>query len=235
MIDLKTEADKLGVNLTREQLASFDLFYNTLIEWNEKFNLTAITEKDEIYSKHFLDSLTIIPHIPEGTHKIIDIGAGAGFPGLPIKIARPDLNVTLTDSVGKKVVFMNEVINALSLKNTLAISNRAEDLGKSERYREKFEVATARAVAYLPVLCEYVLPLVKVGGIFIAQKSLHDEHHTEISDAKNAIGILGGEVQEVIKVNIPFAGDRHLVIIKKVRETPHEFPRENGLPKLKPL
>ncbi|MEI7480079.1 MAG: 16S rRNA (guanine(527)-N(7))-methyltransferase RsmG [bacterium] len=232
MIDLKIEAKKLGLDLNNEQLASFEVFFDLLTEWNQKFNLTAITEKDDVYLKHFLDSLTIVPHIPDKAHKIIDIGSGAGFPGLPIKIARPDLNLTLTDSVGKKIFFIDEVIKKLDLKNTIAINNRAEELGRSDRYREKFDVATARAVAHLSVLCEYVLPLIKIGGIFIASKIVSNE---EIEQAGTAIRLLGGKIKEIIPITYPDLPNRQLIIIEKISETPDAFPRTVGIPSQDPL
>lgn len=235
MEELQKEAKTIGVELNQKQIEQFDLYFELLSEWNKKFNLTAITDKKDIRIKHFLDSLTVVPHIPKDVKKIIDIGAGAGFPGVPIKIARPDLSLTLTDSVGKKVTFLTELASNLELTETKTFNCRAEDLGKDKRYRESYDMATARAVAYLPTLCEYVLPLVKVGGIFIAQKSLHDEKHTEISDAMNAIGLLGGEIEEVIKIDLPFTGERHLIVIKKVSPTPKVFPRANGAPKQDPL
>jgi len=232
MIDLKVEAKKLGLDLNKEQLASFEVFFDLLTEWNQKFNLTAITEKNDVYLKHFLDSLTIVPHIPDKAHKIIDIGSGAGFPGLPIKIVRADLNLTLTDSVGKKIFFIDEVIKKLDLKNTIAINNRAEELGRSDRYREKFDVATARAVAHLSVLCEYVLPLIKIGGIFIASKIANVE---EIEQAGTAIRLLGGKIKEIIPITYPDLPNRQLIIIEKISETPDAFPRTVGIPSQDPL
>ena len=232
MEELRVQAEKLGIRLSKGQLESFDIFYNELTEWNEKFNLTAIKEKKDVFEKHFLDSLTIIPHLPKDTHKIIDVGSGAGFPGLPIKIAEPELNVTLTDSTGKKVNFMKNVIEKLGLKGIMAINNRAEEIGQTERYREKFDVALARAVAYLPVLCEYTLPLVRIGGVFIAQKAISE---SEVEDSKRAIEILGGRIKEIVKINLGGLTDRQLIIIEKVRETPDEFPRLPGLPKQNPL
>ncbi|MFZ2038394.1 MAG: 16S rRNA (guanine(527)-N(7))-methyltransferase RsmG [Minisyncoccia bacterium] len=232
MEELRVEAEKMGIRLSKGQLESFDIFFNELTEWNEKFNLTAIKEKDEVLKKHFVDSLTIIPYLPKDAKKVIDIGSGAGFPGLPIKIAQPELNMTLTDSTGKKVNFINNVIQKLGLKGTIAINNRAEEIGQSDRYREKFDVALARAVAYLPVLCEYTLPLVRVGGIFIAQKAVSD---SEVEDSKRAIEILGGKIKEIIKIDVAGLTDRQLIIIEKIRETPDEFPRLPGLPKQNPL
>ena len=232
MEELRERAEKLGIRLSKGQIESFDIFYNELTEWNEKFNLTSIKEKHDVLEKHFLDSLTIIPYLPEDAHRIIDIGAGAGFPGLPIKIAKPELNVTLTDSTGKKVNFMNNVIDKLGIKGVMAINNRAEEIGQSDRYREKFDVAIARAVAYLPVLCEYTLPLVRVGGLFIAQKAISE---SEVEDSKRAIDILGGRIKEIVKIDLAGLTDRQLIIIEKVRETPDEFPRLPGLPKQNPL
>ncbi|MFA6094421.1 MAG: 16S rRNA (guanine(527)-N(7))-methyltransferase RsmG [Candidatus Paceibacterota bacterium] len=222
----------LGINLTPEQISAFGIYQKELMEWNEKFNLTAIKTPDEITLKHFVDSLTIIPHIPEESHTIVDVGSGAGFPGLAIKIARPDMKITLLESTGKKVTFLDHIIATLKLPYAETIKIRAEEAGHNKKLREKFDVVTARAVAYLPVLAEYMLPLVKVGGICIAQKT-HSE--SEVNDARHAINILGGKIKEIIPITIPGLESHELVIIEKVFETENLYPRTTGIPTKDPL
>lgn len=212
--------------------SQFDTYLQELLVWNEKTNLTAIRNPEEIRLKHFEDSLTLLPYIPENTKSLIDIGAGAGFPGLPIKIARPDIYVTLIDSVGKKIDFIKHIIEILKLQNTQALVARAEELGQNPEYREKFDVAVARAVAGLPTLVEYVLPLVKVGGLFIAQKNAGSD---EIKNAEKAIEMLGGRIKSEINIDNPDLPDRLLLIIEKVSPTPQEYPRRTGKPLKNPL
>ena len=201
---------------------NFNQFFNLLIEGNKICNLTAITEEDEVIEKHFFDS--IFPHFAfKENSKVIDVGAGAGFPSLPLKIVRPDLNFTLLDSLNKRVNFLNNVIADLKLTNIEAIHGRAEDLAKNSDFREKFDIATARAVANLKVLAEYCLPFVKVGGAFIALKSGTCEE--EISDAKDMIKVLGGKIKEVVEYKIN-DNDRKLIIIEKLFSTPSKYPRK---------
>ena len=204
-----------------EMINNFNQFFQLLIEGNKVCNLTAITEEDEVIEKHFFDS--IYPNFAfKENAKVIDIGAGAGFPSIPLKIVRPDLNFTLLDSLNKRINFLNGVINELNLKNIQTIHGRAEDFARKAEFREQFDIATARAVANLKVLAEYCLPFVKVGGLFIALKSSSCEN--EIAEAKEMIKILGGRIKEVIDYKIN-DNERKLVIIEKVVETPAKYPR----------
>ena len=206
----------------------FEKYYQLLIEWNNKFNLTAITERDEVMVKHFADSLSGERFIPNGA-KVLDIGAGAGFPSLPIKIVRNDINLTMLDSVNKKVGFLNEVVSALNLENARALHSRVEDFSQ----KECFDIVLSRAVASLNTLCEYALPFVKVGGIFIAYKS--EKTDEEVALAKNAIAILGGEIERITTEEVDEGMVRKLVIIKKVKPSPSKYPRGKNLPRVKPL
>lgn len=204
-----------------EMINNFNQFFQLLIEGNKVCNLTAITEENEVIEKHFFDS--IYPNFAfKENAKVIDIGAGAGFPSIPLKIVRPDLNFTLLDSLNKRINFLNGVINKLNLKNIQTIHGRAEDFARKAEFREQFDIATARAVANLKVLAEYCLPFVKVGGLFIALKSSSCEN--EIAEAKEMIKILGGRIKEVIDYKIN-DNERKLVIIEKVVETPAKYPR----------
>ncbi len=225
--------DKLGINLSEIQLKQFYNYINLLIEWNEKINLTAITEPDEVILKHFVDSLTIAKYIPDGT-KIVDVGTGAGFPGIPLKIYRQDIEITLLDSLQKRINFLNEVIRELNLEKIETVHSRVEDFGKDKMYREKFDIATSRAVANLATLSEYLLPLVKVGGKVISMKgSLIEE---ELEHSKNAIKILGGKVEKVDEFDLPNSDiSRNIVLINKIKETPNKYPRKAGEPSKKPL
>ena len=204
-----------------EIIDNFHKFFHLLIEGNKICNLTAITEEDEVIEKHFYDS--IYPQFAFNKNsKVIDVGAGAGFPSIPLKIVRPDLSFTLLDSLNKRINFLNNVIAELNLTNIEAIHGRAEDFARKPEYREKFDIATARAVANLKVLAEYCLPYVKVGGKFIALKSSTCEN--EIADAKEMIKILGGKIKEVIDYKIN-DNERKLIIIEKVSQTPNKYPR----------
>lgn len=206
---------------------SFEKYFSLLSEWNEKINLTAITEREEVWTKHFYDSLVGEKYIPSNA-RVLDIGSGAGFPGIPIKIVRPDAEVTLLDSVGKKVNFLNLVINEIGLDKIKAVHSRIEDLKEKESY----DIVTARAVARLNVLLEYALPFVKVGGAFLAYKSVLSAE--EIEEAKLALDILGGEVEAADEEKI---GDnlRTVIVIRKVKKTPEKYPRGKNLPRLKPI
>lgn len=206
---------------------SFEKYFSLLSEWNEKINLTAITEREEVWTKHFYDSLVGEKYISNGA-RVLDIGSGAGFPGVPIKIIRPDLDVTLLDSVGKKVNFLSLVINELGLVGIKAVHSRIEDL----KEKESFDIVTARAVARLNVLVEYALPFVKIGGAFLAYKSVLSEE--EIEEARTALAILGGEVETAKEETV---GDnlRTVIVIRKVKKTPEKYPRGKNLPRLKPL
>lgn len=234
--------------ITPEQRAKLDLFRTILLEWNEKMNLTGITDPAEIETKHFEDSLSALAAFPDKTPlTLIDVGTGAGFPGIPLAIARPDIQITLVESVNKKAQFLEHVIEKLELKNCTVASARAEEVGQHPDYREKYDIAIARAVALLPILAEYLLPLVKVGGIAVAQKMLKemtegDGGRTEIDAALPAIATLGGKLKEVIPVGephstpeTPASGQRHLIVIEKISPTPAEYPRRPGMPAKTPI
>ena len=225
--------DKLEITLSEIQLKQFYNYMNLLIEWNKKINLTAITEPNEIILKHFIDSLTISKYISDGT-RVVDVGTGAGFPGIPLKIYRQDIEITLLDSLQKRINFLDEVIRELNLEKIETIHSRVEDFGKDKKYREKFDIATSRAVANLATLSEYLLPLVKVWGKVISMKGSLIEEELELS--KNAIKILGGKVEKVDEFNLPNSDiSRNIILINKIKETPNKYPRKAGEPSKKPL
>ncbi len=228
-------AKELGINLTETQLNQFIMYKSLLQEWNEKMNLTAITEDREVMTKHFLDCMTIQKAIDMNTQKtVIDIGTGAGFPGLVIKIAFPHLEVTLVDALKKRLTFLEEVINQLGLKGIKCIYSRAEDLGKNKAYREGFDICASRAVANLAVLSEYTLPFVKIDGYLMALKGQKIEE--ELEQGKKAIKILGGQLEEVIHASVPFTElDHKIAKIKKVKLTATKYPRKAGEPTKAPL
>jgi len=228
---LVSAALKFGIEISREMESAFCKYADILIETNKVMNLTAITDIDEIFSKHFIDSISCQSLIPQNS-LVVDIGSGAGFPGIPLKIVRPDLNMTLVDSLKKRVDFLKKVINLLEIDNAEAIHIRAEDAGRNKKLREKFDVAAARAVAPLCVLCEYCLPFVKVGGLFLALKGREAEREAEKS--MKAINALGGELSEI--KNTFFGELEHrVVVIKKVCKTPSQYPRKAGNPSKEPI
>ena len=230
---LYEKVKKIGIELKEEQLEKFYLYMNILLEWNEKINLTAITNEEEIILKHFVDSLTINKYIEEGK-SIIDVGTGAGFPGIPIKILREDLKVTLLDSLNKRINFLNEVIEKLDLKNIKCIHGRAEEFGKNKNYREKYDFATSRAVANMSTLSEYLIPFVKVGGKVLAMKG--DKAEEELEEAKKAIKLLGGKVENIDNFYLPDSDiKRNIIIIKKIEKTERKFPRKPGMPAKEPI
>ena len=215
---------KAEINFDDKVIDNFIKYNDLLITWNEKINLTAITEPFEVVTKHFIDSSVGEGLIKEEA-RVIDVGAGAGFPSLPLKIVRSDLEVLMLDSLNKRVNFLNEVINELSLSGISAVHGRAEEYAKKER--ESFDVCVSRAVARLSVLCEYCLPYVKVGGVFLAYKGPQAEE--EIVEAKRAIDILGGKVVDKKEYNLPDSDITHtIIVIKKVRQTPIKYPRNSG-------
>ena len=232
---LKTGAESYGLTLSEGQAQQFIQYMELLREWNEKINLTAITEPDEVITKHFLDSMSVYatPYVKEGT-SVIDVGTGAGFPGLVMKIAKPGIKLTLLDSLAKRLNFLQTVCEETNIPEVEFVHSRAEDGGQNPQYREKFDVAIARAVANMSTLSEYLLPFVKVGGYFIAMKGpLADE---ELANAKKAIATLGGEIAEVAEVDVPFTDLHHrIVVVKKVKPTPKGYPRKAGTPSKKPL
>ncbi len=225
-------ARQFGVDLANAQEEQFETYLRELVAWNAQINLTTIIEYDEVLVKHFLDSLSLAP-IVHNAKSIIDIGSGAGFPGLPLKIARPDLHVILLEATGKKVAFLNHVITTLALRDVAAIHTRAEDLGHDPEHRERYDAAVARAVAELPTLVEYALPFIRIGGIFVAQKGVQVQR--EIESARHALETLGGRVRETMPVNLPGLEQRLLVVIEKTGSTPARYPRRAGVPEKKPL
>ncbi len=215
-----------------DSLNKFQTYYKELITYNEKVNLTAITDEQEVFIKHFFDSCLSQKNIPQFA-KVIDIGTGAGFPGVPLKIVRGDIQLTLVDSLNKRIAFLNELKEKLKIKYD-TYHSRAEDFSLNIKHREQYDVAVSRAVAKLNTLAEYCLPLVKVGGIFISYKA--GDIDQEINESKNALKVLGGEIVKIEKLNLPSNfGERSLVIIKKIKNTPNKYPRNKNLPKLKPL
>lgn len=230
---LLEKLNKIQLNVNDEELNKFWVYMTNLLEWNEKINLTAITDEDDIILKHFIDSLTILEYIPEKSN-VIDVGTGAGFPGIPLKIVREDINMTLMDSLNKRITFLNEIINKLGLKKINAIHSRAEELAKIPEHREKYDIAVSRAVANLSTLSEYMIPFVKVGGKCICMKGSNIEE--ELKTAKNAIKELGGEIEKVINFKLPDSdNERNIIIIKKVRNTKNKYPRKAGMPSKEPL
>jgi 16S rRNA (guanine527-N7)-methyltransferase len=235
METLTHDAHGFGITLTDAQQEAFETFYRELCAWNARVNLTAITERDAVIVKHFLDSLSVGLALQQiaPTARLIDIGSGAGFPGLPLKIAFPDLRVTLLEATGKKVQFLSHVIAQLNLRDATAIHARAEDLARFPAHREQYDVAVARAVSSLATLLEYALPFVRVGGVFVAQKGAEVEE--EIRSATRALEMLSGNVREIVPVRLPGLEPRHLVVVEKTAATPARYPRRAGAPERKPL
>ncbi len=227
---------RFGLALDSAQLQAFEIYSSTLIEWNQRVNLTRIVEPAEITTKHFLDSLSVcraLANLPPDI-SVIDVGSGPGFPGIPLKIVCPEIHLALLEATGKKAKFLQHLVDVLALSHSTVLNARAEEAGKQAAHRERYDVAVARAVAALPVLAEYMLPFVKVGGLMVAQKgqSPVDEAHS----AANALGILGGTIKEIRPVEITgLEGERHLVVIKKTKPTPRQYPRRPGLPAKKPI
>ncbi|NMA85743.1 MAG: 16S rRNA (guanine(527)-N(7))-methyltransferase RsmG [Tissierellia bacterium] len=228
-------AKELNIELNPAQIEKFVLYKKLLQEWNERINITSIVEDEEIDIKHFMDSIIPIKtNLFMGKIKVIDIGTGGGFPGIPLKILNEDLDIILLDSTQKKVKFLEEVIEKLDLKNIRAYHGRAEEMGRDIVFREKYDIAISRAVASLDTLAEYSLPFVNVGGYFISMKGPDVEE--ELEDGKNAIKILGGKVKAVEKFQLPNTDIIHsLIIIEKIKNTPTKYPRAGGKPRKKPL
>lgn len=230
---LRENADTIGVTLDEDMLDKFYNYKNLVIEWNEKINLTAITDDLDFAVKHFVDSLTINKYIEQGK-TIIDIGTGAGFPGIPVKILNKENKVVLFDSLNKRLKVLEDVIEKIGLSNIETLHGRAEETFKNKNYREKYDIATSRAVAALNVLVELMLPAVKVGGICICMKGNNAEE--EIIEAKKAIKELGGEILKVEKIVLPELNlERNIIIIKKVKQTPNKYPRKPGTPQKEPI
>ena len=225
------------IDLSEIQVNQFETFMNDVIEKNKVMNLTAITEEEMFHVKHYLDSLMLIKAVPDvsrETYKMIDIGTGAGFPGIPLAIAFPNLELTLMDSLEKRINFINEEIAKLGLKNVQAIHARAEDLARQEEHRERYDFAVSRAVANLSTLSEYSLPFVHIGGYFLPYKS--EEIQAESEGAEHALEVLGGELKNIVKYSLPAdCGERKILIIEKIKSTPHKYPRKAGKPSKEPL
>lgn len=232
---LTKKVKELSIVLNDKQTQQFEQYYNILVEWNKVMNLTAITEYEEVVEKHFLDSLTIVDAINmEKIETLIDVGTGAGFPGIPLKIAFPHLKVTLLDSLNKRIKFLNEVIDLLELDDIKTIHGRAEDYAKQAEYREQYDICVSRAVANLATLSEYCLPYVKVDGLFVPYKS--GEIDEELKSSEKAVSILGGKVEEVVKFQLPGTNiGRSFVKIHKIKETKKKYPRKAGMPTKEPL
>ncbi|MBQ2864060.1 MAG: 16S rRNA (guanine(527)-N(7))-methyltransferase RsmG [Clostridia bacterium] len=236
-MDFKTELKQVFLNynieLNADQCEAFEKYYNLIKEWNEKFNLTTILEQHDVIIKHFLDSVLIINDLKENS-KLIDVGAGAGFPSVPIKIMRPDLEVVMLDGSNKRITFLNEVIAQLNLKNISAVHERCEIAAHKPEFRENFDYCVARAVAESNVLCEYCLPFVKLFGYMVAYKSRNINE--ELGNAKNAIEILGGKLTDIKNTYIEeIDAERNLVFIQKKFKTPVKYPRGQNKPRLNPL
>jgi 16S rRNA (guanine527-N7)-methyltransferase len=237
---LSAGASEIEVPLSGESIYAFKTYARLLKEWNEKMNLTNILDDKGIALRHFIDSLTLVPHLEKEARRqnredlsLIDVGTGAGFPGIPLKVTLPALKVTLLDSLRKRISFLDAVCAELSLEGIETVHARAEDAGRSKQYREKYDIATARAVASLPVLCELCLPLVKVGGIFLSMKG---NIGTEAEEAEKALITLGGTLETLHHFTLPGTDmNRTIIVIRKVRPTPPKYPRQPGKPEKEPI
>lgn len=226
--------EKLNIDISNKQVEQFSKYYELLVSWNEKMNLTAITDLEEVIDKHFVDSIMLIKYKDISNMHIIDVGTGAGFPGIPLKIMCPSIKVTLLDSLAKRITFLNDVIDNLELNDIVAIHGRAEDYAHNVKYREKFDIATSRAVANLSTLTEYCIPFVKEKGYFIPYKSGNVDE--EINNAKKALSILGGNISKVERFSIPDTDfERSLLFINKIKKTGKTYPRKAGTPSKQPL
>lgn len=224
-----------NIALTEKQMNQFQRYYELLVEWNEKMNLTAITNKPEVYLKHFYDSITLALSVDfQSTSSLCDVGSGAGFPSIPLKIVFPELKVTIVDSLNKRINFLNTLVNELELEEVYLYHDRAETFGQNKEFRETFDYVTARAVARLNVLTELCLPLVKKDGYFFALKAAQSEE--ELLEAKPAIAQLGGKFIDEKAIELPLIGDeRHILMIQKKKVTPKKYPRKPGLPNKQPI
>lgn len=234
-LNLKNMLNEFQLDISEHMQEQFDKYYELLVEWNKVMNLTGITDYAEVNAKHFADSLSIVKTVDmNNIHSLIDIGTGAGFPGIPIKIAFPHVKVTLLDSLNKRVKFLNTVIDELGLKDINAVHGRAEDVAKLSEYRAKYDICVSRAVANLATLSEYCIPYVKNNGYFIPYKS--GDIEDELKNSSKAVNILGGKIENTVKFELPGTDiKRSLVIINKIKETPKKYPRKAGMPTKEPL
>lgn len=232
---MREELSELSIELSEQQLHQFYQYFELLVEWNKVMNLTAITELEDVVTKHFVDSLSLVKAVQDlSDEKILDMGTGAGFPGIPLKIAFPELRITLLDSLNKRINFLNEVIGQLHLSEIQAVHGRAEDYGRDKLYREQYDYCVSRAVANLSTLSEYCMPYVKIGGAFIPYKSGKIEE--ELNQAKGAVKLLGGKIEGVITFVLPKTDvERSFVIVRKTEGTSKKYPRKAGLPSKEPL
>lgn len=232
---LRKGLEDLGIKANDKMLDNFNIYREILVDWNQKMNLTGIEDEKEVFIKHFLDSVSSVEkgYIKDGI-SLIDVGTGAGFPGLPLKICLENINLTLLDSLNKRINFLQEVSNNLGLENVEFIHGRAEDFGKLEEYREQYDVATARAVAGLPILMEFCVPFVKVGGYFVCLKG--PNANLELEESKSAMEVLGLEFVEKIDIELPETDLKHnILVFKKVKNTPEKYPRKAGKPAKSPI
>lgn len=229
---MKEECKKNNIQISNEEIEKLYIYMKEILEWNEKVNVTAIKDEKEFIVKHFIDSLTIEKYITNG-EKVLDIGTGAGFPGIPIKITKNKSHVDLADSVNKKLNVIRDIIPKIKLEDIECIHTRAEDLAKNVKYRESYDVVTSRAVANLTTLVEYMLPFVKVGGKIICMKGPNVEE--ELAESKKAISILGGKIEQIENINIDSDYERNIIIIKKEKPTPKQYPRGQGKPLKEPI
>lgn len=230
---LQNGVKTLQLQISEEQVKQFSMYAAMLQDWNERVNLTAITADEDIAVKHFVDSLSLLPHLKKGC-SMTDVGTGAGFPGIPCAIIREDIQVMLVDSLDKRCKFLSAVVEALGLKNVRVTHARAEDFGQNPTHRERYDVATARAVAPLPILLEYCLPLVKQGGLFVAMKGPGAAQ--EVPESDKALTVLGGKLREVLSFRLPETDmERNIVLVEKTQKTPSAYPRKSGTPAKKPL
>ena len=230
-LEMEEKLNKINIRADNIQIENFYKYMNLLVEWNEKINLTAITEPKEVILKHFIDCITVLRYI-ENDKKIVDVGTGAGFPGIPLNIMNNKSDYTLVDSLNKRIKFLDEVINILELKRINIVHSRIEDFSKNKK--EFYDIATSRAVASLNVLLEYLLPLVKVGGICICMKGSNVQE--EIQNSKKALQVLGGKIEKIEKIVLPDSDiTRNIVIIKKIKNTPNKYPRKAGMATKEPI
>lgn len=232
----RQELAKIGIDLSDTQMKQFHRYYELLVEWNEKINLTAITNLEDVYLKHFYDSITLAISLDfkNENYSLCDVGSGAGFPSIPIRIVYPNLNISIVDSLNKRIKFLTLLCEELHLDNVNLYHDRAETFGQNKAHRETYDLVTARAVARLNVLSELCIPLVKKGGKFLALKAAKSEE--EVIESKKSIAILGGKLVEEVEIILPFNEDkRYVVVIEKKKETPKKYPRKPGTPNKSPL